>query len=82
MKRFLYCALFGALLFTSATHAQESVTLADLKQQALRDVEARQTFTQQMVDQIFSYAELGFHEYETSKYLTGVLTQNGFSITR
>ena len=80
MKRFLYCALFGALLFTSATRAQESITLADLKQQALRDVEARQTFTQQMVDQIFSYAELGFHEYETSKYLTGVLSQNGFKV--
>ncbi len=80
MKRFLYCALFSALLFTSATNAQESITLADLKQQALRDVDARQTFTQQMVDQIFSYAELGFHEYETTKYLTGLLAQNGFKV--
>ncbi len=79
MKRFLYCALFGALLFTPA-FTQESISLADLKQQALRDVEARQTFTQQMVDQIFSYAELGFHEYETTKYLTGVLAQNGFKV--
>src|SRR5262245_9523044 len=80
MKRFLYCALFGALLFTQATHAQESITLADLKQQALRDVDARQTFTQQMVDQVFSFAELAFHEYESSQYLTGVLSQNGFKV--
>src|SRR6476646_1443695 len=38
--------------------------------------------TQQMVDQVFSFGELGFQEFETSKYLTGVLEKNGFTIER
>ena len=33
-----------------------------------------------MVDQIFSYGELGFQEFETSKYLVGVLKKNGFDV--
>ncbi len=37
-------------------------------------------FTQQMVDQVFSFGELGFQEFETSKYLTGILKKNGFTI--
>jgi aminobenzoyl-glutamate utilization protein B len=37
-------------------------------------------FTQQMVDQVFSFGELGFQEVETSRYLTGILRKNGFSI--
>ena len=39
-------------------------------------------FTQQMVDQVFSFGELGFQEFETSKYLTGILEKNGFTVTR
>ena len=35
-----------------------------------------------MVDQIFSFSELGFQEFETSKYVTSVLEKNGFSIQR
>ena len=35
-----------------------------------------------MVDSIFSFAELGFQEYETSKYVTGILEKNGFRIER
>ena len=31
-------------------------------------------------DMVFSYAEPGFQEFETSKYLTGILKQNGFTV--
>ena len=34
-----------------------------------------------MVDKVFSFAELGFQEFETSKYLTGILREHGFDIT-
>jgi aminobenzoyl-glutamate utilization protein B len=37
---------------------------------------------QVMVDQVFSYGELGFQEFETSKYLTGLLEENGFTVER
>ena len=35
-----------------------------------------------MVDQVFSFGELGFQEFETSKYLTGILEKNGFTVER
>src|SRR6478672_4317976 len=37
---------------------------------------------QVMVDTVFSFGELGFQEYETSKYLTGMLEDAGFKIER
>jgi aminobenzoyl-glutamate utilization protein B len=51
-----------------------------LKAAALTDVEGMKDFTQQMVDQIFSFGELGFQEVETSRYLVDVLKKNGFTV--
>ena len=62
--------------------SQSRPELEDLKKQAIAAVDARQVFTQQMVDQIFSYAELGFQEHETSRYVTGILEKNGFQVER
>lgn len=59
---------------------QQSTRLAALKDEAVRDVAARAQFTQQMVDQIFSFAELGFQETETSRYLVDLLRKNGFTV--
>ncbi len=55
-------------------------SLNGLKLNAVDDVESMRQMTQQMVDQIFSYAELGYQEFETSRYLTGILEKNGFTI--
>jgi hypothetical protein len=54
--------------------------VAKLKTEALAEVEKMRDFTQQMIDQIFSFGELGFQEVETHKYLVGVLRQNGFQV--
>ncbi|NUR53952.1 MAG: amidohydrolase [Acidobacteria bacterium] len=54
--------------------------LEALKQEAVADVESRAVFAQRMVDQIFSYGELGFQEFETTRYLVDVLKTNGFSV--
>jgi aminobenzoyl-glutamate utilization protein B len=51
-----------------------------LKTEAAAEVDKLKDFSQQMVDQIFSYGELGFQEFETSKYLVGVLKKNGFDV--
>src|SRR5256885_9117405 len=56
--------------------------LEELKSEARALVDARRTFTQQMVDEIFSFSELGFQEVETSAYITGILEKDGFQITR
>lgn len=57
-----------------------SARLTALKQEAVQDVAGRAQFTQQMVDQIFSYGELGFQETETSRYLVDLLRKNGFTV--
>lgn len=54
--------------------------LAALKREVMADVDARAQFTQQMVDQIYSYGELGYQEVETSGYLVKLLRDNGFSV--
>jgi len=56
------------------------VKLQALKQQAIAEVDGMEVFTQQMIDQVYSFGELGFQEVETSRYLTGVLRKNGFTI--
>src|SRR5262245_45388576 len=80
MKRFVLVFLLLSLFAPRPAFPQESKTLDDLKRQAVTEVDKLQTFTQQMVDQIFSFSELGFHEYETSKYLSSVLEKNGFKV--
>jgi aminobenzoyl-glutamate utilization protein B len=58
----------------------DSEKLTALKTEVVADVDTMKDFVQQGVDQIFSYAELGFQETETSAYLKGVLRKNGFSV--
>jgi hypothetical protein len=51
-----------------------------LKQEVREKIEGQQKMAQVMVDKVFSFAELGFQEFETSKYLTDILKENGFEI--
>src|SRR5688500_8426924 len=51
-----------------------------LKTEAAAAVDGMAVFTQQMVDQIFSFGELGFQEQETHRYLVEVLRKNGFTV--
>ena len=84
MKRIALCilALSFAWAIVQSTRAQESKTLDDLKREAVAEVDKSQKLIQEMVDSIFSFAELGFQEYETSKYVTGILEKNGFKVER
>ncbi|MGE3273730.1 MAG: amidohydrolase [Vicinamibacterales bacterium] len=70
-----------ALALPAAAHAQASRAEA-LKSDAAERVEARAKLIQEMVDSVFSFGELGFQEFETSKYLTGILEKNGFTVER
>jgi len=71
----------------SATTAQPSTPAPKddqrterLKNEAVKDVESMSVFSQQMVDSIFSFAELGFQEVETNRYLIDILKKNGFTV--
>jgi aminobenzoyl-glutamate utilization protein B len=57
-------------------------TTEAMRTAAIASVDGRATMAQQMVDQVFSYAEPGFQEFRTSEYLTGILEKNGFKIER
>jgi aminobenzoyl-glutamate utilization protein B len=67
-------------LSVNPTTSAQSTTLDMLKEEVRKDVESRKEFTRQMVDQIFSYGELGFQETETSRYLVDLLRENGFKV--
>jgi len=56
--------------------------LEKLKAEAITKIDARAKLIQEIIDQVFSFGELGMQEVETSKYLTGLLEQNGFAVER
>ena len=66
----------------SAAGALTPGQIAALKTRAVAGVETRTKLAQVMVDQIFSFGELGYQEVETSKYITDILEKNGFTIVR
>ncbi|HKB90098.1 MAG TPA: hypothetical protein VKC60_06230, partial [Opitutaceae bacterium] len=68
-------------VFKVALNAQPDPSAA-YKEQVLKDVEGMKKQTQVMIDTVFSFGELGFQEFETSKYLTGILEKEGFKIER
>jgi aminobenzoyl-glutamate utilization protein B len=73
----LLCAL---MLTTGPATTSAHLVQQDLKANVVADVEAMAKQTQVMIDSVFSFGELGFQEYETSKYLTGILEKEGFKI--
>ena len=76
-------ALLLVLVSDQPSRTQETAaTLGGLKQEAISEVDQLQVLTQQMVDQVYSYSELGFQEYETSRYVSGLLEKNGFKVER
>lgn len=79
---FASAAFLWFCLLPTLGQSQEPLALPVLKQEASAEVDKLQTLTQQMVDQIFSYSELGFQEFETSRYATGILEKNGFRVER
>ena len=77
----LLTAPMGAMAAQTAAPAADP-RLDRLKTEALTAVEGRAKMVQEIVDMLFSFGELGFQEFETSKYLTGILEQNGFKVER
>jgi aminobenzoyl-glutamate utilization protein B len=69
------------LLFVATSFAQPNEkTVARYKDELVASIEARAKLNQEMVDSIFSFGELGFQEHETSRYVTGILEENGFVV--
>jgi aminobenzoyl-glutamate utilization protein B len=69
-------------LVVAPTALSESDPAREYKRKVVDDVEAMKKRTQVMNDMVFSFGELGFQEFETSKYLTEILEKEGFAVER
>jgi len=83
----LWALFFFSCMFlvTTPLLAQEKLSkrqIQKIKTETLNQVQEQHKMTQVMIDKIFSFAELGFQEYESSAYLTHILEQAGFTVER
>ncbi len=77
--------LILVLLAAGAASAQNKVAPekeAAMKADLAGEIDHMKKQAQVMVDQVFSYGELGFQEFETSKYLSAMLEKEGFKVQR
>ena len=83
--RKLLLQLVPMFLIVVAAPAQNRISpekVASMKADLVGQVDAMKKQAQVMVDSVFSFGELGFQEFETSKYLTGLLEKEGFKIEK
>jgi len=83
MFRSLVCRTLVAASLTllpQAALGQADPRLDALKDEALQLVEQRSKLVQEIIDHLFSFGELGMQEFETQRYLTGLLEAEGFDI--
>jgi aminobenzoyl-glutamate utilization protein B len=75
-----------ALAIGAVAAAQDAATvspasaLTGLKAEAAAEIDGSSKLTQEIVDSLFSFAELGFQEFETQAYLTALLEEHGFEV--
>ncbi|HVI99449.1 MAG TPA: amidohydrolase [Sphingomonas sp.] len=60
----------------------KAAAVSGAKAEVVRGVEARAKLSQVINDELFSYAEIGFQEHETARFLTALLEKNGFVVER
>jgi aminobenzoyl-glutamate utilization protein B len=92
MSRFIPFIVICTVLLASAggaaqtppttAPAADNERVTTLKTRASESVDAMAKQIQEIVDSVFSFGELAFQEFETSKYLTGILEKNGFAVKR
>lgn len=79
-RRTLLLPWIAILLLPAAALGQADPRLPGLKAEALQRVEARAKLVQEIVDVLYSFGELGMQEFETQRYLTELLEEEGFEI--
>jgi aminobenzoyl-glutamate utilization protein B len=87
MKLKAATALLALMLTSSAPLAQQgapgdNARIEKLKTTVIDSVDARRKLAQVISDTVFSFGELAYQEFETSKYLTELLEKNGFKVER
>ena len=70
------------LPFSIMAKAQDMVKIEAIKDEVSLSVEKNEKLVQEIVDSLFSFSELGFQEYETQRYISDVLLDNGFRVEK
>ena len=78
-KLFLFLAFFQLTLISAQKNFSKR-QIQKIKAKTFELVQSKHKMTQVMIDKVFSFSELGHQEYETSKYLSGILESQGFEI--
>ncbi len=82
-RRVVPIALAAAMALPSVLTAQNAdPRLERLKEQALEKVQDNAKMVQEIIDMLFSFGELGMQEFETQRYLTGLLADHGFQVEK
>jgi aminobenzoyl-glutamate utilization protein B len=79
--RTLSCLFLASAYLLAQTRVSPQKEAA-LKADVVGEIDGMKKQAQVMVDSVFSFGELGFQEFETSKYLTGILEKEGFRVER
>ncbi|MCS6974249.1 MAG: amidohydrolase [Cyclobacteriaceae bacterium] len=80
--RLIFTSIFS-LFFIGLINAQpDPQRIEKLKAEVVAEVDKLAPLGQQINDMLFSFAELGFQEFETLNYLTALLEKQGFKIQR
>jgi len=74
----LACVLLAPLALPA--QARPNARAEAARRTLITDVESRAKLTQEINDQLFSYGELGFQEFESSRYLVALLRREGFTV--
>lgn len=80
--RVLIAIICFTLPFISASSAQDVAKIEAIKAEVTQNVENNKKMVQEIVDSLFSFSELGFQEYETQRYISDILTENGFRVEK
>ncbi len=80
MLKFAFAVLLTGFAFGQNKVAPDKE--ASIKADLTGQIDGMKKQAQVMVDSVFSFGELGMQEFETSKYLSGILEKEGFKIDR
>ena len=80
MKTLILATISATFIFAQTKVGPEKE--ASMKADLAGQVDGMKKQAQVMVDSVFSFGELGFQEFETSKYLSNILEKEGFRVQR
>ena len=78
----LLLAAGGAFAQQNGAAKEDMARVEKFKAAVMEGVDSRKKLAQVMNDTLFSFGELGYQEFETSKYITSLLEKNGFTVER